>query len=175
MIRLKEARKSWGTRGGPSAVLHICSWRHCNNLCLLYHVLVPPDTEVSLSLHWQKWAVVCFLRTCQFSSIARPQDTKTPAVFHSLPVTYYSFWGFWYFLLTALFLWLRQVWNGCAVLLWDLWGVISVPQLISSPVDISDVRIPFSKHCQGNDLLSAASFVNDDICTKYQWEAQIGD
>lgn len=55
-----------------------------------------------------------------------------------------------------------------AGLLWDLWGVISVPQLLCSPVEINDIHIPFSKQCQGNDLLSAASFKNDDIYTRYQ-------
>lgn len=64
--------------------------------------------------------------------------------------------------------------NTSAGLLWDLWGVISVPQLFSSPLEISDIHIPFSKHCQGSDLLSAASFKNDDIYTKYQREAQMG-
>ena len=72
-------------------------------------------------------------------------------------------------------LWILTRLNTSAVLLWGLWGVISVPQLVSSPVEISDVHIPFSKHCQGNDLLSAASFMNDDICTKYQREAQMRD
>lgn len=71
-------------------------------------------------------------------------------------------------------LWILTGLNTSAVLLWDLWGVISVSQLVSSPVEISDIRIPSSKHCQGDDLLSAASFRNDDICTKYQREAQMG-
>lgn len=63
--------------------------------------------------------------------------------------------------------------NTSAGLLWDLWGVISVPQLLSSPGEINYIHIQFSKHCQGRDLLSAASFMNDDIYTKYQREAQM--
>lgn len=42
-------------------------------------------------------------------------------------------------------------------------------------MEISDIYNPFSKHCQGNDLLSAASFRNDDICTEHQWEAQMAN
>lgn len=62
-----------------------------------------------------------------------------------------------------------------AGLLWDLWGVISVAQLLSSSGEINDIHIPFSKQHQGSDLLSAASFKNDDIHTKYQREAQMQD
>lgn len=74
-------------------------------------------------------------------------------------------------------LWILTGLNSSAVLLWDLWGVISVSQLASSLVEISDIYIPFSKHCQGNDLLSAASFVNSafaqTISKKLQWETGV--
>lgn len=71
-------------------------------------------------------------------------------------------------------LWILTGVNSSAVLLWDLWGVISVSQLVSSLVEISDIHIPFSKHCQGNDLLSTASFMSDafaqTISKKLKWE-----
>lgn len=54
-------------------------------------------------------------------------------------------------------LWILTGINTSAVLLWDLWGVISVPQLVSSPEEISDVHILFTKQCQRDDLLSAVS------------------
>lgn len=50
-----------------------------------------------------------------------------------------------------------------------------MPQLLSSPVEINDIHIPFPKQHQGSDLLSAASFKNDDIYAKYRWEAQMQD
>lgn len=41
-------------------------------------------------------------------------------------------------------------------------------QLLSSPGEINDIHLPFSKQHQGSDLLSAASLKNDDVHTKYR-------
>lgn len=133
-------RKTHRPRGcrelsAPPAVGHICSWNHRSALCSLCPV--PP-----LSLHWQEWAGVSPWRTHHHKTSGHQKAWGL-----SLPSS-----NTFQFVRVLVFLVLLGLPKGCGergkdvlriltLLLWDLWAVISVPQLLSSPVEINDVHI----------------------------------
>jgi len=103
-------------------------------ISLLHHVLVPPDTEMpsghqnACSLSLLPSNILLFLKVLVFSAKSLILlDLSYSCGECGMDV-----------------LWILTGLNTSAVLLWDMWGVISVQQPVSSPVEISHIHIPFS-------------------------------
>lgn len=67
--------------------------------------------------------------------------------------------------------------NTSAGLLWDLWGVISEPQLFSSPLEISDVTSHSQSTVKGViyrvQLLSRMMTFTQSISEKLKWGVEV--